>query len=178
MERPGADPLTAGLAAGDERAYAELYDRFGGRLYRTALGMLRRREDAEDIVQEVFVGILRSRHRLANVQDLTAYLFTALRRAAGRCASRRVLSSALPDGAASALAAAADRRDRSGPCSERLERALSSLPAEQREVISLKIDGELTFAEIAEVIGVGLNTAASRYRYALERLRESMEGPK
>ncbi len=178
MERPGIDPLTVGLAEGDERAYAELYDRFAGRLYRTALGMLGLREDAEDIVQEVYKGILQSRHRLVDVQDLTAYLFTALRRAAGRCARRRAKNSALPEAAASALPAADDRQGRSSPCSERLERALLSLPAEQREVISLKIDGELTFAQIAQVIGVNVNTAASRYRYALEKLRAALETPK
>lgn len=178
MERPGTDPLTIRLAEGDERAYAELYDRFGGRLYRTALGMLGVREDAEDTVQEVFMGVLKSRHRLVGVQDLTAYLFAALRRAAGRCARRRVQISALSEAAASVLSAAADRQDRSSPCSERLDRALLSLPPEQREVISLKIDGQLTFAQIARVIGVNMNTAASRYRYALEKLRTTLEASK
>lgn len=178
MERPGIDPLTVGLAGGDERAYSELYDRFGGRLYRTALGMLGRREDAEDVVQEVFMGILQSRHRLLDVQDLTGYLFAALRRAAGGCAKRRAQSSALAAAAASALSAAADQQDRSSPCSERLQRALLSLPDEQREVISLKIDGELTFAQIGQVIGASMNTAASRYRYALEKLRAALEASK
>jgi RNA polymerase sigma-70 factor (ECF subfamily) len=178
MEPPAIDPLTVGLAEGDERAYAELYDRFSGRLYRTALGMLGIGQDAEDIVQEVFMGILQSRHRLVDVRDLTAYLFVALRRAAGRCARRRARSSPLPEAAASELAAAANPQDRSGPCSELLDRALASLPAEQREVISLKIDGELTFAQIAQVIGVNMNTAASRYRYALEKLRAALEASK
>jgi RNA polymerase sigma-70 factor (ECF subfamily) len=84
----------------------------------------------------------------------------------------------LHEAAAKALPAAAGSQDRSSPCSERLERALLSLPAEQREVISLKIDGELTFAQIAEVIGVRANTAASRYRYALEKLRAALEASK
>ena len=82
MDRPDAEPSTDGLVAGDERAYAALYDRFGARLYRTALGIVRSRQDAEDAVQEVFLGVLKSRQKLRDVQDLTAYLFTALRRAA------------------------------------------------------------------------------------------------
>jgi hypothetical protein len=49
-----------------------------------------------------------------------------------------------------------------------------ALPAAQREVIALKIDGGLTFAEIAAVIGTSANTAASRYRYALEKLRAAL----
>jgi RNA polymerase sigma-70 factor (ECF subfamily) len=48
------------------------------------------------------------------------------------------------------------------------------LPAQQREVIALKIDGELTFAEIGQVMGTNANTAASRYRYALEKLRATL----
>jgi RNA polymerase sigma-70 factor (ECF subfamily) len=175
MESPDVDPLIAGLVAGDERAYVALYDQFAGRLGRTAMGIVRCREDAEDAVQEVFMGVLQSRHRLGNVQDLTAYLFTALRRAAGRAAARRVRGQALLEAAAGALPTAADRQDDSGSCSDQLQRALLALPDEQREVISLKIDGELTFAQIAQVIGVSVNTAASRYRYALERLRTSLE---
>ena len=42
-------------------------------------------------------------------------------------------------------------------------------------MVALKIDGELTFAQIAQVIGVSINTAASRYRYALQKLRTSLE---
>jgi RNA polymerase sigma-70 factor, ECF subfamily len=177
MERPDLDPLILGLAEGDPCAYAELYDRFGARLHRTAAGMLGLPDDAEDLVQEVFMGILQSRHRLVDVRDLTAYLFTALRRAAGRCAKRRARSSTLPEAAANALAAA-DPPERSSAAGERLNRALASLPAEQREVIALKIDGELTFAQIGEILGVSMNTAGSRYRYALEKLRAALEGSK
>ncbi|HEX4348792.1 MAG TPA: RNA polymerase sigma factor [Verrucomicrobiae bacterium] len=54
-----------------------------------------------------------------------------------------------------------------------LQEALNRLPAAQREVVTLKIWGELTFAEIAEALEIPANTAASRYRYALEDLRKS-----
>lgn len=175
MEGPGTDPLAAGLAAGDERAFAALYDRFGERLFRAAVGMLRRREDAEDAVQEVFWAVLRSRRRLAEVQDLTAYLFTTLRRAAGRCAARRARDPMVSEVVIDVVSAPAEANlDTSARYGERLEKALSGLPTEQREVVVLKIDGELTFAEIAQVLGVSINTAASRYRYALEKLRDAL----
>ena len=89
MSAPGTDPLLLGLAAGDERAFAALYDRFAARMYRVALRILGCREDAEDVVQEVFLATVRSRERLDDVRDLTAYLFASLHRAAGRCALRR-----------------------------------------------------------------------------------------
>ena len=81
MRRPGTDPLLADLAAGRAEAFEELYDRFGRRLYRAAWGMLSNSEEAEDAVQEVFLSVVRSRERLAEVRDLTAYLFASLRRA-------------------------------------------------------------------------------------------------
>ena len=60
------------------------------------------------------------------------------------------------------------------PRSERLQQSLAALPLEQREVIALKIDAELTFAQIGAVLGVNPNTVASRYRLALEKLRTAL----
>jgi RNA polymerase sigma-70 factor (ECF subfamily) len=57
-----------------------------------------------------------------------------------------------------------------------LAAAVAALPDAQREVVALKIDAGLTFAEIAAVTGTSLNTAASRYRYALEKLRTALGG--
>ncbi len=56
--------------------------------------------------------------------------------------------------------------------SRMIQAALAELPPEQREVITLKIWGELTFAEISEALGIPANTAASRYRYGLSELRK------
>jgi RNA polymerase sigma-70 factor (ECF subfamily) len=55
-----------------------------------------------------------------------------------------------------------------------IDRALRLLPEEQREVLVLKIWGELTFQQIADTLGSPLNTVAARYRYGLEKLRERM----
>jgi len=57
---------------------------------------------------------------------------------------------------------------------ERVRAAIALLPEAQREVVALKIDGGLTFAQIARVTNVSLNTAAGRYRYALEKLRATL----
>jgi RNA polymerase sigma factor (sigma-70 family) len=55
-----------------------------------------------------------------------------------------------------------------------LRRALGGLPDDQRQVIILHVWGELTFSQIAQLLGISSNTAASRYRYALAKLREAM----
>jgi RNA polymerase sigma-70 factor (ECF subfamily) len=57
-----------------------------------------------------------------------------------------------------------------------VQRALGRLPLEQREVIALKLSEDLSFREIGQVLRIPANTAASRYRLALGRLRALLEG--
>jgi len=171
MNHPG-DPLLPDLAAGQSQAFGLLYDRFAGRLFGAAMRMLGRREDAEDVVQEVFMAMVRSRGQLSKVDDLTAYLFTALRHAAGRYASRRARQPVVAEAAEEAVAA---QPGQDHPRGEELRTAMAALPPEQREVIAMKIDGELTFVQIGRVLGVSPNTAASRYRYALKKLRSALQ---
>ena len=165
--------LQAGLAAGDQSSYQAAYDLYGAALYRTAARMLGSAADAEDAVQEVFASIVRSRQRIAGVANLEAYLFVSLRRAAGRIRRReRFGPTADLDESWMAVRAGEGK----GPDeSENLRRAVERLPVEQRETLALKIDGQLTFARIGEVLGISPNTAASRYRYALEKLRQVLE---
>src|SRR5947209_956359 len=89
MGTPASDPLIQGLAEGREEAFAALYDQLGPALFRVACVLLPSRADAEDAIQEVFAGLVRSRHRLAEVRNLRAYLFAALRSACGRIAAVR-----------------------------------------------------------------------------------------
>ena len=58
---------------------------------------------------------------------------------------------------------------------DELERAVKNLPEIYREVVTLKVWGELTFQQIADTVGIPLNTAASRYRYALDHLRTALK---
>jgi RNA polymerase sigma-70 factor (ECF subfamily) len=173
MAEPPGDPLLPGLAAGQDAAFAALYARDGAALFRVALALLGDRADAEDAVQEVFVGLAQARSSVAAVGNLRAYLFTALRHAAAKAAARRRADRRrpLPD----ALAAPQPRGLPAGSAA-RLEAALAALPADRREVLALKIDADLTFREIAAVLGVSPNTAASRYRYALAELRSALGG--
>src|SRR5262245_44124018 len=120
-ERAG-DPLLTGLAQGSAAAFAALYDRFAAALFRTARTLLGSREDAEDAVQDVFVGLARARRALAGVENLRAYLFAALRRAAAHRGAARRRGRAVPLDGVAEPAAAAPRAG--GERAERLERAL------------------------------------------------------
>jgi RNA polymerase sigma-70 factor (ECF subfamily) len=145
--------------------------------------MLGSRPDAEDAVQDVFVSLVRARQRLADVDNLRAYLFASLRHAALKLSAAREGSSSSPLIRGEAKWDCLDLDSIPAPesgsiemdRSVRLEQALRRLPPEQRELIALKVDGGLTFLEIASLLGISANTAAGRYRYALEKLRAALQ---
>jgi RNA polymerase sigma-70 factor (ECF subfamily) len=168
-----SEPLLAGLAEGRDEAFAALYDRYGRSLFRVAWTLLRSRQDAEDAVQDVFLGLVRSRSALGRIENVRAYLFSALRHAAARLAARKPTDHPrlVSDGQSGA-----SRNGLDPEMADWLDRALAALPHEQREVLTLKIDGELTFEEVGAVLGISANTAASRYRYALEKMRGHFTG--
>ena len=154
---------------------AALYDAHGVALYRYLVTLLSDAEDAEDALQEVFLGMLR-RSGGDNVADVRAYLFRAARNQALMALRRRRKRD--KERAAAAISWVdpdACEHDRRGAAID-IDRAVRELPVEQREAILLKVSEGLTFREIAEVLGVPHATAASRYRRALERLRCILEG--
>ena len=167
-----SDDLARRLAAGEASAYRALYDLHGPLLYRTALRLLGNSEDAQDAVQEVFMAIVRGRERLTEVLNLKAYLFASLRHVVGRMLRSRRAGEAALEGHRGVASPPGLKATDDHPSPWDLA---ARLPLEQREVLALKIHGELTFKEIAAVCGVSPNTAASRYRYALEKLKALLE---
>lgn len=155
---------------------AALYDRLAGRLLGAARTLGCSTAEAEDVVHDLFVRMVRCGAFEGDVVDPDAYAFTSLRHAISRLRQRRGIERAAierigrereADGRMVAVPLAPPPGERDA----RLARALATLPAAQREVVALKVDGGLTFAQIAKVTNVSLNTAAGRYRYALEKLR-------
>jgi RNA polymerase sigma-70 factor (ECF subfamily) len=161
--------LADGLARGDPAAFAELYDACADRLYRWLAIHTGSRADADDLLQETFVRLARSRKKLRNVENLTAYVFTIARHQAARLQKRRATE-------ARVLAARplAEPADTTAACeaAELVAWALEKLPSEQREIVELKAYAELTLREIAEVTALPAGTVATRYRTALAKLRD------
>jgi RNA polymerase sigma-70 factor (ECF subfamily) len=129
------------------------------------------RADAEDIVQEAFVRFWRRQHSIQNRPLLFATVrsisLDLLRRDARR--ARREATAVLEsDRLVEPYFASEDETERA------LADAIDRLPAEQREVVVMKIWNELTFQEIGTVLGISQNTAASRYRYALTSLKKNL----
>ncbi len=173
MSSPPIDDLIPDLSAGREAAFVALYDALAGPLHRTAWTLTGSAAEAEDLVQETMVALVRARTSLTGVRNLRAYLFATLRHAAAARAERRATERrALARVPARETGPEPPRSAQAAIDSDRLARAVAALPSEQREVLALKLDGGLTFAEVGSTLGISPNTAASRYQYALNQLRE------
>jgi len=152
-----------------DRDVRQLYELHGPALLAYASALLRDPSAAEDVLHQVFLNVLRGRASINGAP--AAYLFRAVRNTAlnhVRGTSREV---ELADGGVWL-----ESSDGSKETSIALQSALKRLPEEQREMVVLKIWGELTFEEAAAVIGIPANTAASRYRYGLAKLKEMWHG--
>lgn len=158
--------------AGVDDDWAVWLDQHGAALVLLARQWLPCRADAEDVVQEAFVRFWRSRQRAA---DPAAYLYACVKHCAlewqrsHRRRSRREQVAARPETEAW-FAGPLEQDERRAA----IAAALLTLPESQREVLVLRIWGGLSFPQIAEALRISANTAASRYRYALAKLREQL----
>jgi RNA polymerase sigma-70 factor, ECF subfamily len=157
--------------AGTDQNTAEievLYRRHGAALLLFAAAISGDRGRAQDALQQVFLKAIENGN-LSQATNIKAYLFACVRNAVLNDAKLQQRSVPLE-----VDSAWFSPPDRDYAAEQNLRRALFDLPDDQREVIVLRVWGELTFAEIGDLVGVSSNTVASRYRYALAKLRDSM----
>lgn len=174
-EQDSDKPILDALARGDARALDWIWDAYAGRLLAFATALLCSHHDAEETLQNVFVKIARNRARLAAARALKAYLFTMVRNEAYTLARQRGRREIPVDPNKFGLLPATPADPPAPEEAEAAARLLAALPEKQREVVVLKIYEEMTFGEIAVSLKIPLNTAASRYRYGLEKLRQRLK---
>jgi RNA polymerase sigma-70 factor (ECF subfamily) len=153
-----------------------LYDDHAQALFAFLLSLTRNEADTRDLLQEVFIKTAQRPSLLDGVRDERAFLLRLahnlaidlLRRRAAREKNYAQLATEL----ANAFAPANEPDAQA--FREALSTALAELPAEQRAVVHLKVWEELTFEQVALILEISANTAASRYRYGLDKLRQRL----
>ena len=151
---------------------ARLYDEHAQPLFAFLLNLTRDEADTRDLLQELFVKLARDEKILSGVREERAFLIRLAHNAAIDWMRRRGTRERTKEHFAeiiSPFAAASDPDE--AFFRDELSAALAELPAEQRAVAHLKLWGSLTFEQIAAALEIPPNTAASRYRYALDKLR-------
>lgn len=163
---------------GSNEALTLIYEKYLEPMLTLAMGLLNDVDAAEDVVQDVFVSFVKSRHNFRMWGSLSGYLATSvvnrvrdqkrrLRRRAGGLSSQldRICEPTDPEQAVILTEQA-----------RLLNRAVAGLPDEQREVVLLRLKAGMKFRDIAKLQQTSVNTALSRYRYGLERLRSVLDG--
>jgi RNA polymerase sigma-70 factor (ECF subfamily) len=173
---------------GDVRAFELIVHRHRKAIYNFILRFVRDNAQAEDVLQETFLRVIKGADAYEKQAKLTTWLYTIARNlcvdASRRGKHRKAASLDAPvgdeDGAAliefvAGSDAGADRKAISRQLGQRLRQAIESLPDDQREIFLLREVSDLQFNEIAQIVGCPENTVKSRMRYALEKLREALE---
>ena len=153
-----------------------LYDKHAQPLFAFLLNFTRDEADTRDLLQELFVKLARSPHLLAGIRAERAFLIRLAHNAAIDLMRRRGTRDKTKENfAAEMISPFAPTNDPDEKVfRENLAAALGELPEEQRAVVHLKLWEGLTFEELAAALEIPPNTAASRYRYGLDKLRERL----
>jgi RNA polymerase sigma-70 factor, ECF subfamily len=170
------------IASGEKQALAELYDRFSGPLYGTALRILRDDAEAQDVVHDTFVALWEKAATFDTERGSAfAWAITLVRhRAIDRSRMRRrraeLLAASTPEdlGLSDAPGGGADLSAERGDDAQRVRAAVANLPAEQKRALELAFFGGLTQEQIAQTLQEPLGTVKARIRRGLLKLRESL----
>ncbi len=184
IDEASDEALMLRYQAGDAGAFDLLYARHRGGLFRFITRQCRAREHAEELFQEVWVNLIQARERYRDEAQFRTYLFTIAHnklmdyfRRHGRVELRLYEF----DGEESAVDQLATSRvdepmvrAESQQQGAAILRAIEALPAPQREAFLLHEEGGFSIEEIAATVGCNAETAKSRLRYAVAKLRESL----
>ena len=163
---------------GSSESLERIYDKYETYLITVATALLNNTHAAEDVLHDFFISFVTSAEKIKLKGNLKAYLATCVaNHARNRIKRKQLEPSALDDN--DSIESAALGPDLLSILKEEttiLNRAMSHLPYEQREVVVLHLQGNLKFTQIAEMRSTSVNTIRSRYRYGLEKLRSVLNG--
>jgi RNA polymerase sigma-70 factor (ECF subfamily) len=174
--------LMLAYARGDVRAFEKLYARHRAPLYRYLARQTRDRAACDDLFQETWSRVIANRERYEARAKFQTYLFHIAHNCfidhCRRAAARRETAANEETASADALPNAASERPEArverDEARARYRAALESLPRDQRDAFLLYEESGLSLDEVAAVTGVGMETAKSRLRYALSKLRRAL----
>ena len=159
---------------GSADAFRRIYGKYKSCLLKISTALINDKSIAEDVVHDVFVTLAQSAKRIKLTGNLRSFLATCVANRARTVNQRGRLRTTMDLELAESIVSKSPRPDQWIVHNEQLDQlnsALSQLPYEQREVITLHKYGGMTFNQIASMQQTSINTVQSRYRYGLDKLR-------
>ena len=164
---------------GSRDAFRAIYEKHAADLLTLAANLLYDSSAAEDIVQDVFISFVKSVDRFRLRGSLKGYLSTCVANRARDYIRQKKRRPTVAVNEAAQMTSDAKSPIQLVMCTEELQKlkeAITHLPYEQREVVVLRVHGEMRFRQIAKLQDVSVKTALSRYRYGLDKLRSMLNG--
>ncbi|MNK33363.1 ECF RNA polymerase sigma factor RpoE [compost metagenome] len=169
--------LTSLLLSGDESAFSQIFMRYNGLLYSHAYKKLRNREEAKDVIQDVFALLWTKRHEIDFKSNLTGYLYTAVRNKIFDFISHQTVESKYLGSLQNFLdngTAVTDHVIREKQISAIIEKEIAALPPRMRLVFELSRKKYMSHKEIAEELGISQQTVTDQIKKALKILRAKL----
>ncbi len=163
---------------GDRTALKEIFDKYHKKVYRVAYGVVRQREDAFDIVQEVFIKLFRSIRNFKGRSQFYTYLYRMTMNTAidhTRKAGKQLMSSLDEEGSfepSDSLEKGPEKVLLQKELEARVAWAMNKLSAEQKAALILRDVEGLSYQEMAEAMGCSIGTVMSRLHYGRKRVQE------
>jgi len=158
---------------GASDALERIYQKYKADLLILAMALLNDKSAAEDVLHDVFLSFVQSLEKFRLTGSLKGYLLTCVANRA-RNSNKAKHHQSVGLEAVESFGSHSDEPPNSIICNEQLQQlsgAMAQLPYDQREVVMLHHQAAMTFRAIAKSLGVPTNTAKSRYRYGLDKLR-------
>jgi RNA polymerase sigma-70 factor (ECF subfamily) len=166
---------------GDQEALKEIFDKYHKKVYRIAYGVVRQREEALDIVQEVFIKLFRSIKNFKGRSHFYTYLYRMVMNTAidhARKAGKQFISSLDEEGSfepSDNVEKGPERVLLQKELEERVKLAMDRLPPEQKAALIFRDVEGLSYQEMAEAMGCSIGTVMSRLHYGRKRIQELLK---
>jgi RNA polymerase sigma-70 factor (ECF subfamily) len=166
---------------GDQEALKEIFDKYHKKVYRIAYGVVRQREEALDVVQEVFIKLFRSIKNFKGRSQFYTYLYRMVMNTAidhKRKVGKQFMPSLDEEGSIQPSDDAEKGPERlllQKELEERVKLAMDKLPPEQKAALIFRDVEGLSYQEMAEAMGCSIGTVMSRLHYGRKRMQESLK---
>ena len=172
------ESLVKRFASGDMKAFDSIYSTFNQKLQKFIFTLIKTEPDTEDIVQEVFVKVWENRERLKNYSSFDSYLFSIAYNTTISLLRTRMKENKYVEFIKS-MQIEVDELDfvegfNSDEMNEKLNLLIEKMPPRQREVFKMKYFQNRSYKEIAETLGISINTVENQIVKSHKFLKENL----